>query len=61
MILFDYGQTLVNEKKFDGIAGTNAVLQYAVKTNTTTQRRRYRPQLTLLTRNWGDLTPKEGI
>lgn len=31
MILFDYGQTLVNEKKFDGIAGTNAVLQYAAK------------------------------
>lgn len=31
MILFDYGQTLVNEKKFDGIAGTKAVLQYATK------------------------------
>jgi len=29
MILFDYGQTLANEKKFDGIAGTRAVLQYA--------------------------------
>lgn len=29
MILFDYGQTLVNEKKFDGIAGTRAVMQYA--------------------------------
>lgn len=31
MILFDYGQTLVNEKKFDGVAGTRAVLQYATK------------------------------
>lgn len=31
MILFDYGQTLVNEKKFDGIAGCRAVLQYATK------------------------------
>ena len=31
MILFDYGQTLANEKKFDGIAGTKAVLQYATK------------------------------
>lgn len=30
MILFDYGQTLVNEG-FDGIRGTEAVLQYAVK------------------------------
>ncbi len=31
MILFDYGQTLVNKKKFDGIAGTRAVLQYVTK------------------------------
>lgn len=29
MILFDYGQTLVNEAKFDGVKGTEAVLQYA--------------------------------
>ena len=31
MILFDYGQTLVNEQKFDGIKGTEAVLKYAIK------------------------------
>ena len=31
MILFDYGQTLVNETPYDGIAGTRAVLQYATK------------------------------
>lgn len=31
MILFDYGQTLVNEGKFDGIKGTEAVLRYATK------------------------------
>ena len=31
MILFDYGQTLVNEQKFDGVKGTEAVLQYATK------------------------------
>lgn len=31
MILFDYGQTLVNEQKFDGVKGTEAVLRYAVK------------------------------
>ncbi|MBP3351384.1 MAG: HAD-IIIA family hydrolase [Lachnospiraceae bacterium] len=31
MILFDYGQTLVNEAKFDGVKGTEAVLQYATK------------------------------
>ena len=31
MILFDYGQTLVNEAAFDGVKGTEAVLKYAVK------------------------------
>lgn len=28
MILFDYGQTLVNEERFNGVRGTEAVLQY---------------------------------
>lgn len=27
MILFDYGQTLVNEQLFDGVKGTEAVLK----------------------------------
>lgn len=31
MILFDYGQTLVSEAKFDGTKGTEAVLQYATR------------------------------
>lgn len=31
MILFDYGQTLVQEQKFNSKAGYEAVLQYAVK------------------------------
>lgn len=31
MILFDYAQTLIAERKFDGVKGTEAVLQYAVK------------------------------
>jgi len=31
MIMFDYGQTLVNEAKFDGIKGTEAVLKHATK------------------------------
>jgi putative hydrolase of the HAD superfamily len=30
MILFDYGQTLINEQGFDGERGTAAVMQYAV-------------------------------
>jgi putative hydrolase of the HAD superfamily len=31
MILFDYGQTIIDEIYFDGIKGTEAVLQYATK------------------------------
>lgn len=31
MILFDYGQTLVSEEKFDGTRGTGALLEYAVE------------------------------
>lgn len=31
MILFDYGQTLVNEQKFDGVRGVEAVLAHATK------------------------------
>lgn len=31
MVLFDYGQTLVAEEKFDGVKGTRAVLKYATK------------------------------
>lgn len=31
MILFDYGQTLIAEQKFDGVKGTAAVLEHAVK------------------------------
>jgi putative hydrolase of the HAD superfamily len=30
MILFDYGQTLISEEQFDGIAGTKAVLEKCV-------------------------------
>ena len=31
MILFDYGQTLLNENRFDGLRGTAAVLEYATE------------------------------
>lgn len=31
MILFDFGQTLAAQQKFDGVKGTEAVLQYATK------------------------------
>lgn len=31
MVLFDYGQTLIEEQKFDGVKGTEAVLHYAIK------------------------------
>ena len=31
MVLFDYGQTFIAELNFDGIRGTEAVLQYATR------------------------------
>ena len=31
MIVFDYGQTLIQEERFDGIAGTKAVLERCVE------------------------------
>lgn len=31
MILFDYGQTLIDEEMFDGVKGTEAVLRFAIK------------------------------
>lgn len=31
MILFDYGQTLFSEQEFDGVAGTRALLAFAIK------------------------------
>lgn len=31
MILFDYGQTLIDEQCFDGVKGTAALMRYAVK------------------------------
>ena len=31
MILFDYGQTLIAEQKFNGVKGTEAVLRYAAR------------------------------
>lgn len=31
MILFDYGQTLIAEQEFDGVKGTEAVLQHATR------------------------------
>lgn len=30
MILFDYGQTLANEKRFDPLAGTKALMEHAI-------------------------------
>lgn len=31
MILFDYGQTIINEIYFNGVKGTEAVMKYAIK------------------------------
>ncbi len=50
MILFDYGQTLVNEQKFDGIKGRQ-FLNMLLKINTTLQQNRYKRKQRLLITN----------
>ena len=48
MIMFDYGQTLINEEPFNGVKGTEAVLKYAVKNKygkTATEIQEYANQL----------------
>ncbi len=42
MILFDYGQTLIAEQKFDGIKGTEAVFSMLQKINIICRQSRYR-------------------
>ena len=42
MIIFDYGQTLVTEKPFDGLKGTRAVLSKLQLMVILLQRRKYK-------------------
>ncbi len=57
MILFDYGQTLVSES-FDGIRGTEAVLQYAVKNKYQKSAAEVQAEADAMNRELGRFDPK---
>lgn len=57
MILFDYGQTLVTEAPFDGVKGTQAVLQYAVKNKYNLSAEEVQERATQLNRELGRFDP----
>ena len=59
MILFDYGQTLVAEQKFDGVRGTRAVLQYATKNKYNLSAEQVQEHANEINRELGRLDPVE--
>ena len=58
MILFDYGQTLVAEQKFDGVRGTEAVLRYAVKNKYHLSARQVQAKAREINQEFGRFDPK---
>ena len=59
MILFDYGQTLVAEQKFDGVKGTAAVLQYAAKNKYNLSAEQVQTKANEINREFGRFDPKK--
>lgn len=59
MILFDYGQTLVAEQKFDGVKGTEAVLRYAVRNKYHLTAERVQAKANEILREYGRFDPEK--
>lgn len=57
MILFDYGQTLIDEGKFDGIKGTEAVLKYAIRNKYNLSAERVQEEADKINRESGRFDP----
>ena len=57
MILFDYGQTLAAEDKFDGVRGTEAVMEYAVENKYNFTATQIQEQAQLLNKELGRFDP----
>lgn len=60
MILFDYGQTLADEKVFDGLAGSRAILAYAVENKRNVTAEELQAEATALNREVGRTDPLGG-
>ena len=59
MILFDYGQTLVNEQRFNGVRGTEAVLKYATKNKYGKSAEEVQAYATMLNQEMGRFDPEK--
>ncbi len=59
MVLFDYGQTLIAEQKFDGIKGTEAVLQYAAKNKYQLSAEQVQAKANEINREFGRFDPEK--
>lgn len=59
MILFDYGQTLIAEQKFDGVKGTEAVLQYATKNKYNLSAEQVQAKANEINREFGRFDPEK--
>lgn len=58
MILFDYGQTLVNEQEFDGVKGTEAVLKYATENKHHLTAEQVQQEAAAINQEFGRFDPK---
>ena len=59
MILFDYGQTLIDEGVFDGVRGTAAVLQYATRNKYNLSAERVQEEADRINKEVGRFDPAE--
>ena len=59
MILFDYGQTLVAEQKFNGVKGTEAVLRYATRNKYHLSAEQVQAKATEINQEFGRYDPKK--
>ena len=59
MILFDYGQTLVAEAKFDGVKGSREILKYAVENKYHTSAEQLQEKANELNRVLGKFDPEK--
>lgn len=59
MILFDYGQTLIAEREFDGVKGTEAVLQHAVRNKYHLSAEQVQAQANEINREFGRFDPEK--
>lgn len=60
MILFDYGQTLADEKSFDGLAGSRAILRYATQNKHNVTAEKLQAEAAALNREVGRTDPLGG-